>query len=76
MRLTGPHGQLVELAGTGHDLQQALELGLGGEGGRQELDGGVLDVIVGRDDAQVESLNLILLLIHAHDLYQHCLWAP
>ncbi len=65
---TWAHGQVVKFAGGGDDLQQALQLGLGGERGRQNVYGSVLDVVVGRDDAQVEGLYLILLLIHTHNL--------
>lgn len=45
--LAGPHRHVVKLGGGAEDLQQPLELGLGGERGRKQLDGGVGDVVVG-----------------------------
>ena len=60
--VTGPHGQIIKFAGAGQDFQQALELGLGSEGGGQELDGGVGNVVVGGDHAQVEGLQVHVIL--------------
>lgn len=65
---TRPDRQIIKLAGSGNDLQHALELGLGSEGRLEELDGGVGDVVVAADHGHIESLQLVGVLINGNDL--------
>ena len=54
--------QLGVLGGRGDDLHQTADLGLGVERHGEELDGGVVDVVVGGDHAQVQRGHVHLVL--------------
>mmetsp|Transcript_30308 Transcript_30308/g.77305 ORF Transcript_30308/g.77305 Transcript_30308/m.77305 type:complete len:603 (-) Transcript_30308:4987-6795(-) len=60
--LAGPHRQRVKLGRGADDLQQTLDLRLGRQARRKQLDGGVGDVVVRGDHAQVEGRDVHVVL--------------
>ena len=57
-----PDGQVLVLGRGGDDLNEAADLGLAVEGHGEELDGGVVDVVVRGNHAQVQRGRVHVLL--------------
>ena len=55
-------GEILVLCSSGDDLNEALDFGLVVETHAEQLDGGVVDVVVGGDHAQVERGSVHVLL--------------
>ncbi len=60
--LAVPDRNGLELGRARHDVQQAPDLRPGGEGLAEELDGAVVDVVVGGDHAQVDGRHVDVVL--------------
>ena len=56
-------GEIVVLCSSGDDLNETSDLGLVVQTHAEQLDGGVVDVVVGGDHAQVERGRVHVLLV-------------
>lgn len=55
-------GNGLELGGTGDDVEETANLGLGRESLAEQLDGAVVDVVVGGDHAQIDGRHVNVVL--------------
>ena len=65
---TWSHRQVIKLASSADDLQQALQLRLRCQGGLEKINGVVGQVVVAADHGAVQGFQLICVLIYGDDL--------